>query len=154
MKKIIFISFLIFCITLKSQSLHVYDFIKVYKIKTLEEKSDFLYKEKFTKDDSFTQNGSSFIKKRFRGRTQEFDLEIIIISNNQITYSLSEPKAFYNFKNMISKIYQRNEQESNNIEIIYQKDKKSDYKIKITETNITFQDSKRNLFNFICYPAK
>lgn len=149
MKKIILLFLLLTSYLLFSQSLYLYDFANIYKAKSIEEKKELLFKYKFRQEKDTDNSKSVFSRKKFRKDLQKFDIELVKILDNEIIYSMSNPKAYIRFKGNLEKIFERDQNEKDLV--FKRKDNKSTYRIKITESDENFEDVSYNVYNFTYY---
>lgn len=152
MKKLIVIVFFLLVSSVKSQSFNFYRFVSMYKMKTNQEKTDYLYSKGFVKEnDLANKNSLIFIKKKFIGKTQDFDWELVTFINDELIYSVSNPKYYVNFRNLISSLNEKKESESNDNALIFIRKNNSGERIKVTESEIVLGNSPRKMFNFTYY---
>jgi len=119
----------------------------ISQLKSLEEKVDFFLSKGFAQESKMNDKTIKLVRKLYQKRSQEFDYEIITILNNTIIYTLLDPKKSATFKKMVDDSYKR--QSAKNIvndTIVYFK---TNFTIKLIESEITLDEKTKKAYNFL-----
>lgn len=148
MKKIILFSvFYLFAVT-KAQSISLYDLEKIYKLETVEKKCDYLYVKGFVKESTNESREVKLVKKKFIKRTQDFEVEVVKISNDSIIYLLNNSKSYVKLKNNVDHYYKEEPKSSNSLDINFKNRNKI---IRVREIDNLQENNERTKFYSFTY---
>lgn len=153
MKNFLNMAILLLAFSTNAQTLDYSDLKKIYRLNSIGQKCDYLYGKGFVKESNVKNSEIVLVKKKFVKKVQSFDFEIVILSNDTVTYSLNDPKKYIKCKSEITAYLHeqpKNENSKNSNTVIYK------YKTKIiivTETDEKQENSLTGLklYNFSYY---
>jgi len=147
MKKL-FLLIILITLSSKAQTLEPFQLEKIYKLKTLEKKCDYLYEKGFVKESSNNSQEVKLIKKKFIKRTQDFEIEAVKILNDTIVYLLNDPKSYVKFKQKIDYYYKEEPKSTNSLEINF---KNRNEFFKVREIDNSKENNERSKFYSFTY---
>jgi hypothetical protein len=146
MNKLLLAAILLFLFTtsLKAQSLGVSEFEFVAQKETVEKRCDALSAKGFIKEVS---TPIRMVKKKFNKRQQFLFEEIITVTQDTVTYSFTDPKLYFDFKNTIDRTYKKIPVEGSDKIIFSRKHKE----FVLYETNENRNGGEVRIYNFKFY---